>query len=77
MSSFMIRINQFIDGNWQELSNLELEDSIVERKDALKNISTLAQRLMENRSMFFTTYEGTTLIISLEHGPIKMKLFKS
>lgn len=73
---FLIEIRQFLNGQWVKLDTIEMTNDVTTLEAAAKNLSDLTEAIHKAKTMFFVKETADALIISLEHGPINLRVFR-
>jgi hypothetical protein len=69
----LLRLVQYIDGNWVDLIDLELQKPAEKFENITDAISEVIKLIHDADSVFLTNSNGDSIVAMKSQGPIKLK----
>ncbi len=69
----LLRLVQYIDGNWVDLIDLELQKPAEKFEDITDAISEIIKFIHDADSVYLTNSSGDSVVLMKSKGPVKIK----
>lgn len=69
----LLRLSQYIDGNWVNLLDLELSTPAEKFEDITNAIGEIIKVIHDATSLYLTNGNGDSIVFTKDQGPVKIK----
>jgi len=69
----VLRISQYIDGDWIKLLTLEMDQPAKKFEDILGAVRELVKLINDSNSVYLTNSDGDSIILMKSQGPVKIQ----
>lgn len=69
----LLRLMQYIDGNWVDLLDLEMQSPAEKFEDITDAITEIIKVIHDSTSVYLSNSSGDSIIVMKSQGPVKVK----